>query len=74
MPIEAATLMSTAARMAATPSRICSELVVRETADGGDDAELTARAGRGGLLAARPQLGDVEPHRAHRRGELARLQ
>ena len=47
------------------------ELVVR-AADGGDDAELT-RAGRGGLLGGAHELGDVEPHGAHRRGELARL-
>ena len=41
-------------------------------ADGGDDAEL-GRAGGRGLLGGLDQLRDVQPDRAHRRGELAGL-
>ena len=63
--------MSTAAWIASIPAHLGHQPLVR-AAHCGDDAELRG-AGRGGLLGRLDQLGDVQPDRAHGRGELARL-
>ena len=60
--------MSTAARIAATPSRIWAISRSSGPAHGGHDAELR-RTGRGGLDGRLHQRRDVQPGRAHRRGE-----
>jgi hypothetical protein len=52
-------------------AQLLHELGVRP-AHGGDDAEL-AGARVAGQLGRADQLGHVEPHRTHRRGELPRL-
>ena len=64
--------MSTAALIAATPSRIW---VISRSSGPRTAATMQnslAPVARG-LLGRLDQLGDVEPHRAHRRGELAGL-
>ena len=72
MPSDAATLMSTAAWIAATPSRICAisrSSGPRTAATMQNSVAPVAAVCFGGL----DQRGDVQPDRAHRRGELPGL-
>ena len=64
--------MSTASRIAADAVADLRHQPLVGAAHGGDDAELGGTGGRG-LLGGLDQLRDVQPHRAHRRGELAGL-
>ena len=72
MPSDAATLMSTASLDRGDALAHLRHQPLVRPAHGGDDAELGG-AGRGGLVGGLDQRRDVEPRRAHRRGEQAGL-
>ena len=72
MPRSAATLMSTAARIAATPSRICS--ISRSSGPRTAATMQNSVAPVAAVCSRRlDQRRDVQPDRAHRRGEQAGL-